>query len=422
MIGFSDFENRTIIKGKVKLLTGLHIGKGQSLEPIGTDQPVVKDVLGYPFIPGSSFKGVLRSNAERIASSLYQGCKDIIEPCFVTDDKNSYSCISHEKDVSKMSPQQIWNKMCPVCRLFGSPHFASKIAIKDLTVDKDTWFDHYEKRDGVAIDRGTETAGEGKLYDFEIVPAGVEFELNIVVENADDYDLGLLYLALKDFENGSAFIGGSKTKGLGNIQLTYNKIEEVNIDNLVDYLLGYGGKIYTNKEEEGNEPSKDETIKETKEEKPKIEFPKFNRPESVNTIEELYIMISIALSEMDDKRRKDINKIGEALSKLGVSKEKRQSIAPKEVKLEDLLNRGIKEGWFKKLDDGQYIPIGNPNKRANDTPSEEIKQEEKTEPKELPKPKEDKHKINEYDFKGKIIKFVSYITKKETENAQEKPI
>jgi len=245
MKGFAVFENRTIIKGKLQLLTALHIGIGQSLEPIATDQPVVKDVLGNPYIPGSSFKGVLRSNGERIAATIYQGNGSIVKPCFITEEKqrSKNECISYKREFINMEPEKIWKQLCPVCQLFGSPHFASRITIKDLTVVNETWFDHFEMRNGVAIDRGTETASEGKLYDFEVVPAGVKFDMNITLENTRDVDLGLLYLALKDFELGKAFVGGNKTKGLGNVKLTYENIEEVDSSSLVNYLLGHRGNI-----------------------------------------------------------------------------------------------------------------------------------------------------------------------------------
>jgi len=54
-------------KIKIKVLTGLHIGagKGGDFEIGGMDNPVVKDFeTGYPYIPGSSLKGKLRSLLE----------------------------------------------------------------------------------------------------------------------------------------------------------------------------------------------------------------------------------------------------------------------------------------------------------------------------------------------------------------------
>lgn len=53
------------IKGKIELLTGLHIGAGSDEIHIGgIDSPVVKDSYGTPYIPGSSLKGKIRSLLE----------------------------------------------------------------------------------------------------------------------------------------------------------------------------------------------------------------------------------------------------------------------------------------------------------------------------------------------------------------------
>src|SRR5579875_1097866 len=49
-------------EGRIRLLSGLHIGAGKdSVEIGGTDNPVIKHPhTGQPYIPGSSVKGRLR--------------------------------------------------------------------------------------------------------------------------------------------------------------------------------------------------------------------------------------------------------------------------------------------------------------------------------------------------------------------------
>ncbi|MCG8367978.1 MAG: RAMP superfamily CRISPR-associated protein, partial [Pseudanabaenales cyanobacterium] len=61
---FDVFKNRLELTGTLWTVTALRISQGRSLEPIGSDLPVVKDALGRPPIPGSSFKGALRSRLE----------------------------------------------------------------------------------------------------------------------------------------------------------------------------------------------------------------------------------------------------------------------------------------------------------------------------------------------------------------------
>ena len=61
---FDVFKNRLELTGTLTTVTALRISQGRSTEPIGSDLPVVKDALGQPLIPGSSFKGALRSRLE----------------------------------------------------------------------------------------------------------------------------------------------------------------------------------------------------------------------------------------------------------------------------------------------------------------------------------------------------------------------
>ena len=62
-----------MITGKIKVVTGLHIGSGNTEMHIGgTDNPVIKNaVTNEPYIPGSSLKGKMRSLLR-----LYEGKED----------------------------------------------------------------------------------------------------------------------------------------------------------------------------------------------------------------------------------------------------------------------------------------------------------------------------------------------------------
>jgi CRISPR-associated protein Csm3 len=61
-----QFKAHVIITGKIQCLTGLHIGgTEEGYEIGGMDNPVIKDkITGYPYIPGSSLKGKMRSMME----------------------------------------------------------------------------------------------------------------------------------------------------------------------------------------------------------------------------------------------------------------------------------------------------------------------------------------------------------------------
>ena len=58
-------QGKYIIQGKIKVLTGLHIGGPTTgLNIGGVDNIVIKDAKGKPYIPGSSLKGKMRSLLE----------------------------------------------------------------------------------------------------------------------------------------------------------------------------------------------------------------------------------------------------------------------------------------------------------------------------------------------------------------------
>lgn len=124
--------------------------------------------------------------------------------------------------------------------LFGSPWLASKFQVRDLTVLPDSWFGQYQERDGVAIERDTETAGDGKLYDFQVVPAGTPFEFRAVVENAKPRELGLLMIGLHQFETEQIPLGGGRSRGLGVVKLDIENMWWFEYaDNKPEQLLDY---------------------------------------------------------------------------------------------------------------------------------------------------------------------------------------
>jgi CRISPR/Cas system CSM-associated protein Csm3 (group 7 of RAMP superfamily) len=57
---FTQFHNRLQVTGTLRLRTALRIGAGRSTAAAEVDLPVIKDAVGRPYIPGSSFKGALR--------------------------------------------------------------------------------------------------------------------------------------------------------------------------------------------------------------------------------------------------------------------------------------------------------------------------------------------------------------------------
>jgi CRISPR-associated RAMP protein (TIGR02581 family) len=254
---FEIFKNRLEISGTLTTVTALRISAGRSSEPIGSDLPVIKDALGRPLIPGSSFKGALRSRLESFLRGidLSLAANPAIEEewSITNEDLNGENGIKKqvEEELKKFPDKQrigkrdrlltekIVKETDFISLLFGSPWLASKLQIRDLTVLPDAWFGQYQERDGVAIDRDTETAADGKLYDYQVVPANTPFYFEAVVENAEEWELGLLMIGLHQFETEQIPLGGGRSRGLGVVKLEIDKMQWINPENsakLRDYL------------------------------------------------------------------------------------------------------------------------------------------------------------------------------------------
>jgi CRISPR-associated RAMP protein (TIGR02581 family) len=242
---FDTFKNRLEITGKLKTITALRISAGRSSEPIGSDLPVIKDALGNPLIPGSSFKGAMRSRLESFLRGIVGNNRKLVANPAIEEE---WSLTSQEiKQLKNDFPddlaltKEIIKQTDLVSSLFGSPWIASKFQVRDLTVVLDTWFGQYQERDGVSIDRDTETAADGKLYDFQVVPAGTQFEFKAIVENTEEWELGLLMIGLHQFETEQIPLGGGRSRGLGVVKLDISEILWFDYppdqpDLLLDYL------------------------------------------------------------------------------------------------------------------------------------------------------------------------------------------
>jgi CRISPR-associated RAMP protein (TIGR02581 family) len=191
---FDTFKNRLELTGTLQTVTALRISAGRSTEPIGSDLPVIKDALGRPFIPGSSFKGALRSRLESFLRGIVGSNRKLVANPAIEDEwsitATEMRALKQNNTTDEALTAAILQQTDLISHLFGSPWIASKFQVRDLTVLPKHWFGQYQERDGVAIDRDTETAAEGKLYDFQVVPAGTPFEFKAVVENAKEWELG----------------------------------------------------------------------------------------------------------------------------------------------------------------------------------------------------------------------------------------
>jgi len=201
-------QGKLFINGKIKALTGLHIGASKTDAAIGDiDNSVIKNSEGVPYIPGSSLKGKIRSLLEK---------KEGKELCI---------CGNREKD-------------CNICVIFGSAADKraeetgpTRLIVRDCHLTEETRR-KMENKEGEfreldlfyteskwenTIDRVTSRASNPRQT--ERVPQGAEFEFQMVfnlMENEDiarfEYLLSGLFLLEDDY------LGGSGSRGYGRIE------------------------------------------------------------------------------------------------------------------------------------------------------------------------------------------------------------
>lgn len=204
-------EKRILIRGTITAETPLHIGSMDVEELAKVDMPILKDHNGKPYIPGSSLKGKVRSEAERIARASG------ITVCF-----------------PPQTDSMCKDTLCICCQIFGSPKKAGKIKFRDAFCTNPP--ERTIARPGIGMDRKTGTSARGALFEIEGVPAGTTFNFEIILENLTDEELKLFKAALKSVQDSA--LGGQSSRGFGKIN--------VKVTTLVTRTAGY----YLGKENE----------------------------------------------------------------------------------------------------------------------------------------------------------------------------
>jgi CRISPR-associated protein Csm3 len=241
-----ELRNRYVFRGRLVMQTALHIGGGR-ITLSSSDSPVVLTPDQKPFIPGSSFKGALRSTVEKLAPDLpgFSTCalielnneelqgRNLKEVC-PTARQGEIARRRRERADPQKIQQEIMEDLCDTCRLFGSPFAAARLNVNDLYMPKEEWSGIIQIRDGVAIDRDSEKAKDRLKYDFEVVPASAAFDLEIVLENASLKDVQLVCVGLSEFVHGFGVIGGKRSRGLGACRLEGLEVQalELSGDNI----------------------------------------------------------------------------------------------------------------------------------------------------------------------------------------------
>ncbi|PMB16939.1 type III-A CRISPR-associated RAMP protein Csm3 [Fischerella thermalis CCMEE 5282] len=258
--------------------TGLHIGGGgKNLDIGGLDEPVIRDPLTkYPYLPGSSIKGKLRSILERLlnkplnrsggsgtwryeSEDLNDGFTEVEAGRFIpyegartcqisrlfgsTGGSNFWMPIETAREEglyeeNKDNPTStIQNQNCirinhgrnaPARLIIRDCHLVTESAEKLKQVDTGLYMTEWKFENG--IDRVTAAAHPRQP---ERVPAGSKFQFELVytVENKDQVieDLQNIAIALAILEDDA--LGGHGSRGYGkvrfqNFQFSYRSLEQ----------------------------------------------------------------------------------------------------------------------------------------------------------------------------------------------------
>lgn len=190
-----------------------------------------------PVLPGSSLRGVLRSQAERIARTLVThqalGKPDptgyFLKHCPACDPltqrkpKNSdglalESCDSllrHTVGISE-NAEILPEELCLACQLFGTTRRGSRFFVEDAPFAGNDPV--YKMLDFLAVDRFTGGGAEHLKFDALVLwqPA---FNVRLRLENPQPWELGWLTLVLRDLAEGWLRVGFGAAKGFGQVEV-----------------------------------------------------------------------------------------------------------------------------------------------------------------------------------------------------------
>jgi len=182
------------------------------------------------YIPGASLKGVVRGFVEKALRTIDNhntwrwAC-----PTFEGKKNEDHNCPQRLREMGQKEKEleswKIYRSSCGACRLFGHTRLRGRISFTDLFPSSPV---KTETRHGVAISRLTHAVAQGP-FEMEVAVSGT-FSGQVVLENYELWQLGLLAVALEATNQGLLKVGFGKNRGFGQVQMI---IRQVYIEELV---------------------------------------------------------------------------------------------------------------------------------------------------------------------------------------------
>jgi CRISPR-associated protein Csm3 len=186
------------------------------------------------YIPGSSLKGVFRNFVEKALRTIndvnsWKRACPTFEGKGVEQEPNCTQRIKDNakvegKDKIEIKSWDVYRESCGACRTFGNTLLKGRLAFTDLlsTGDVET-----ETRYGVAISRLSHAVAQGP-FEMEVAVSGA-FEGQVILENYELWQLGMLAAAIESMNQGFLKVGFGKNRGLGqvNVMVKSAVVEEI---------------------------------------------------------------------------------------------------------------------------------------------------------------------------------------------------
>ena len=204
-------RRRLIVRGILVLNTAARIG---ATDPLSlTDQSILKDHKGNPFIPGTTLAGLLRSHLHEALGGGAEEAADVA---------------------------QILG-----CRWGNDDEPQSPLIVEDAPMIVTNHAGYItELRDGVKIDERTETAEKHKKFDMELLPRGTRFQLQFeLLLKGNETDLpvmGNFLWLIQQLEKGEISLGSRTRRGFGRCKATNWSYMDLNLSNIEGVLKWLG--------------------------------------------------------------------------------------------------------------------------------------------------------------------------------------
>jgi CRISPR/Cas system CSM-associated protein Csm3 (group 7 of RAMP superfamily) len=229
--GHAEYKPGTVsgtLRGEILARTPLHVASGTLEVTDIPEAPLVKAHVrsgGRPVIPGSSFKGAIRSIVEAI----------------------SPSCVRITRARRNQLPRNVqgcWDKqdLCVACRMFGSLGYQGQVRFSDAVLREgmstrwtempalyaprsraNLYFEQGQVKGRKFYMHGQPATGDTPV---EVCPPGALLEFTVQFENLRPAELGLLLIALGQGEPKLyPKLGGGKPACYGSIEVQVTELE-----------------------------------------------------------------------------------------------------------------------------------------------------------------------------------------------------